>query len=175
MQEEPMDIRSERLPRLVRTLHWLGVALVLVGYLTSEAMEDEAGIAGAWHVLAGIGLLLLAVPRLAVHWYYRDRLASSDRGMANRMARLAQWALLAFLIAQPLLGVLAVWAEGEAFVLPFTSWSIASPFAGDLGEWPEELHEGLGNAFYAVIALHAGAALWHHFARRDLILRRMLW
>ncbi len=37
----------------------------------------------------------------------------------------------------------------------------------------EEAHELLGNAFYAVIGLHAVAALWHHFARRDDTLRRM--
>jgi cytochrome b561 len=60
-------------------------------------------------------------------------------------------------------------------VLPFSSWTIASPFGMELGEWPEELHQGLGTAFYAVIGLHAAAALWHQFLRRDPVLRRMLW
>ena len=38
----------------------------------------------------------------------------------------------------------------------------------------EEAHEILGTVFYAVIAMHAIAALWHHFIRRDTTLRRML-
>jgi cytochrome b561 len=95
---------------MVRTLHWLAVALVLVGYLTSEAMEEGGGLAGAWHVLAGIGLLLLALPRIGVHCWYRRHLAAAGPGIANRAAQVAQWALLAFLVVQPLLGVLAVWA-----------------------------------------------------------------
>jgi cytochrome b561 len=170
-----MGIQFEPHPRVVRTLHWLAVALVLVGYLSSEAMEEGGGLAGGLHVLAGIGLLLLAIPRIGVHWWYRRHLSAAQPGLANRAAQAAQLALLAFLVLQPLLGVLAVWAEGEALVLPFSTWSIASPFAGEIGEWPEELHEGLGTAFYAVIGLHAAAALWHHFMRRDAVLRRMLW
>jgi cytochrome b561 len=170
-----MESRIERHPRVVRSLHWLAVALVLVGYLSSEGMEEGGGSAGALHVLAGFGLILLAIPRIGVHWWYRRQFAASGPGIANRAAQAAQLALLAFLVVQPLLGVLAVWAEGEALVLPFSTWSIASPFSGEFGEWPEELHEGLGNVFYAVIGLHAAAALWHHFVRRDFILRRMLW
>ena len=37
----------------------------------------------------------------------------------------------------------------------------------------EEAHETVGNVFYAVIALHTLAALWHQFVRRDGVLRRM--
>ena len=42
------------------------------------------------------------------------------------------------------------------------------------GELLEELHETVGNIFYAVIGVHVLASLWHHFVRRDAILRRML-
>ena len=44
----------------------------------------------------------------------------------------------------------------------------------DAGHALEEAHEWIGNAFYAVIAVHALAALWHQFVRRDGTLRRML-
>ncbi|MCO8649276.1 cytochrome b, partial [Burkholderia multivorans] len=33
--------------------------------------------------------------------------------------------------------------------------------------------ELIGNAFYFVIGLHALAALYHHFIKRDDVLRRM--
>lgn len=39
--------------------------------------------------------------------------------------------------------------------------------------WPRPLH-GLGAWFLlALLALHAGAALYHHFGRHDGLLRRM--
>jgi cytochrome b561 len=38
----------------------------------------------------------------------------------------------------------------------------------------KEVHEWLANGLLAVAALHAAAALWHHFVRRDDVLTRML-
>jgi cytochrome b561 len=169
-----MDVQADRLAGSLRTMHWIGVVLILIGYLTSDGMEHSAGLAGSWHVLAGLGLLLLVVPRFLFHWKYRARLTSAQPGATNRIASLVHWALLVFVVVQPLLGILAVWSEGDALPLPFTSLAIASPFAGGIGDWPGELHEVVGNLFYGVIGLHAAAALWHHFVRRDPVLRRML-
>lgn len=163
----------DRLPASVRALHWIGVAFVLIGYLTGDAMED-GGSGARWHVLAGLGLLLVFVPRIWLHVRHRRDFSAAQPGGANRFASFVHMLLLAFLLLQPLLGMLAVWAEGDALSIPFTSWAIPPPFAGMDREWPKELHELLGNAFYAVIALHTGAALWHHFRRHDPALRRML-
>jgi cytochrome b561 len=38
----------------------------------------------------------------------------------------------------------------------------------------QQLHDWLGYAIAVLICLHAGAALWHHFALRDPTLRKML-
>lgn len=83
-------------------------------------------------------------------------------------------ALLLFVVVQPLLGILIVWAEGDALPVPFTSFQLPAIVA--LADWEgplEELHESVGNVFYAIIAAHALAALWHQFVRRDAVLRRM--
>lgn len=37
-----------------------------------------------------------------------------------------------------------------------------------------EAHEWLAYALIAVVVVHAAAALYHHFALRDTVLRRML-
>jgi cytochrome b561 len=76
--------------------------------------------------------------------------------------------------------------------LPITGWlmSSAGGYPTPLFGWVElpdligpndalfqtllELHDALGYAFAAVVALHAGAALRHHFVRRDETLRKML-
>jgi cytochrome b561 len=38
----------------------------------------------------------------------------------------------------------------------------------------KEIHELGANLILALAALHAAAALWHHFVRRDNVLTRML-
>ncbi|MGZ5869651.1 MAG: cytochrome b/b6 domain-containing protein, partial [Croceibacterium sp.] len=45
-----------------------------------------------------------------------------------------------------------------------------SPYRGTLAE----AHEWLAYALIAVVAVHAAAALYHHFMLRDSVMRRML-
>ena len=159
----------------VRWIHWLTVLLVAVAYLTSESAEERGdGGAGQWHVFAGLVLLLVFVPRLIVRLGSAHPPAPASAFEAWS-ARLVHVALLLFVVVQPLLGVLMVWAEGDALPIPFTAWQLPPLVVlGEAwGESLEEIHESVGNAFYAVIALHALAALWHQFVRRDGLLRRM--
>lgn len=157
----------------LRWIHWLTAALVAMAYLTSESAEDAGG--GQWHVFAGLALLLLFVPHL-----WARRTGGRARGHARsgwqlRSARLVHVALLLFVVVQPVLGVLTVWAEGEALAVPFTHWRIEPlvTLGEAWGESLEDLHELVGNVFYAVIAVHVLAALWHQFVVRDAVLRRM--
>lgn len=166
----------------VRAIHWLGAGLILLAYLTSELGEDmaEGQSAGVdWHVFAGLALLMLFVPRLLA------KFAASPLPIAPPLplprwsllpARLVTLALLLFVVVQPVLGILLVWSEGQALPIPFTSWSLPPLIVPGEGaeDLLEEAHETLGTIFYAVIAMHAIAALWHHFIRRDTTLRRML-
>lgn len=158
----------------VRWIHWLSVVLVAIAYLTAEAAEDPGATGGQWHVLAGLALLLLFVPRLLARFAGQHAPVPASPLQAWS-ARLVHVALLLFVVVQPLLGVLMVWAEGEALPVPFTPWQL-SPLVVPGEAWAEtleELHETVGNVFYAVIALHALAASWHQFVRRDGVLRRM--
>lgn len=164
-----------RYPLPVRWIHWLSVVLVVIAYVTAESAEDLGeGGGGQWHVFAGLALLLIFVPRLLA------RLASRhapvpDSAFEAWSSRLVHLALLLFVVVQPLLGVLMVWAEGEALPIPFTAWQLPPLVVlGEAwGEALEEVHEIVGNVFYAVIAVHALAALWHQYVRRDGVLRRM--
>lgn len=161
----------------VRVVHWISAVLVLVAYLTGESAE-EAGNGGTnWHVAAGLALLALFLPRLLAKLLPHPVPLSPPPPQWSRFpAALMMVALLLFVAVQPTLGVLSVWAEGEALAVPFTSWSLqpAIVLGKGAGEALEEAHEAVGNAFYAVIALHVLAALWHQWVRRDGALRRML-
>jgi cytochrome b561 len=158
----------------VRWIHWLSVVLVAIAYLTGDAAEHARSFGGQWHILAGLALLLLFVPRLLARVAGEHPPAPAP-GLQAWSARLVHLALLLFVVVQPLLGVLTVWAEGQPLPVPFTPWQLPPLLV--LGEaWEEtleEAHELVGNVFYAVIALHALAALWHQYIRRDGVLRRM--
>jgi cytochrome b561 len=88
-------------------------------------------------------------------------------------------ALYVLLLLQPLLGLLTLADEDELLVLPgggafAPGTTILADWADRLGK-VEDLHETVALVLLAVVAVHALAALWHHFARRDTTLRRMLW
>ena len=170
-----MSLTRDKHSLAVRLFHWLGVALVLVAYLTeeqAEALEHATGSAGPnLHVLAGVGLILLFLPRLLARGLERRR----RRASAQLAAVLLQLALLLFTVVQPVLGLLSVWAEGHGVDLAPLPWTLAPliELRGS-GHMLGEVHETLGTVFYGVIGLHVLAALWHQFVMRDGLLRRMV-
>jgi cytochrome b561 len=166
-----------RYPLAVRSLHWISAALILVAYLTADSAEDE-GVGGAinWHVLAGLALLLLFVPRLLARLFVRQHAPIARNATERLVALTMHIALLLFVVVQPITGILIVWSEGAPLAIPLTSWQL--PPLLQLGNgWEErleDLHETVGNVFYGVIGLHVAAAFWHHYVRRDRVLRQML-
>jgi cytochrome b561 len=172
-----------RYAAVLRRLHWGMFMLVVLAYLLIElrgyAPRGSALRTGLFqaHFLFGLALLLLIGPRL----WQRIRLGAPAvtpalPGWQAWMAKLTHLALYGFLLIQPILGVLTIWADGRGIPIYLTGLEIPSPFVGnhDVHEWLGDLHSDLGNIFYWVIGLHIVAGLFHHFVRRDDTLRRML-
>lgn len=172
-----------RYGRLLRWLHWSTVLLLVAIYATAELRGFAPRGSGLraqvmqWHMFLGLVVLVLVLPRLGA------RLSLPTPATLPPPAQWAAWAargthllLYAFLIVQPLLGLITAQSGERAVVIPLLQWQL--PFLVgenlDLHELTEELHVAVGKIFYAVIALHAAAALWHHFMLKDNTLRRML-
>ncbi|AND68844.1 hypothetical protein ATSB10_13900 [Dyella thiooxydans] len=166
----------------VRWAHWLTVLAVVAAYLLVEVGDDEdhggaVGPAMQGHYLAGLAVLaLLAVRVLGMALGPRPPIVPAPGHISVLAARITHLALYLFLLAQPVLGILAVNYAGEAVTLPWSGTPLPALVHADPGarEFVEELHESLGEIFYWVIGLHVVAALWHHFIKRDNTLRRML-
>lgn len=164
-----------------RLLHWLaGFAIALawiVGTVMGDLPRGDPRAAGlSLHFALGTAVLTLTALRLV--WRLANpRLepAPGTPGWQVAAARLAHAALYALMFAVPLSGVLAAWFGGKAINL-FWVATLASPFARDraLEKGAEEVHEVLANGLLVLVAVHVAAALWHHFVRRDGMLRRML-
>lgn len=165
-----------RYPLALRWSHWLSVALIAIAYVSAESAEGRDGSEVNWHVLAGLGVLLMLLPRLAARLWVHGSPHSPSSPIEKVVAHTVHLALLLFMAVQPLIGLLITWADGDPLTVPLLGVEIPPLLiVGEAREEAlEELHEVVGNAFYGVIGLHVLAALWHQFVRRDDVLRRML-
>jgi cytochrome b561 len=77
------------------------------------------------------------------------------------------------LFALPVTGWLLSGAEGEAMTW-FGLFPLPAPSSGLGEEALEDVHEFLFNGLLVLAALHAAAALKHHFWDRDRVLNGML-
>ncbi|MEC8918313.1 cytochrome b [Salinicola sp. LHM] len=173
---------SNRYSAKARHFHWTVAALVILAYsliLSTDIFPRSTGIPAFLlqsHFWAGIGVFLLAFPRLIERLRHLPPPVSPPLHPKLELAsRITHWALYAFLFAQPLLGIMTVWLSNGAIPVPGTSLAVPSPFGvtPHLGHSLESIHKTLGTAFYYVIGLHIAAVLWHQFVRRDDLLKRM--
>ncbi|MBA4112684.1 MAG: hypothetical protein C0492_04855 [Verminephrobacter sp.] len=92
-----------------------------------------------------------------------------------RLGHLVHGALYVLMIGLPLLGWLALSAKGKPAPL---LWGLELPQViaenKETSHRLKDLHEALATAGYALVGLHAAAALVHHHLVRDNTLRRML-
>ncbi|AJE98763.1 cytochrome b [Pandoraea apista] len=163
--------------------HWAVALLIVIAYAAVIAKgylpkgSAQRALSMTIHEWAGVMVLVLAVPRLLWRLIKGAPGPLPGQGWLVRASSGAVHLLLyLFLFAQPVLGYLTLNAGGHALMIP--GLDIALPqFIGkdaELRRSIKDIHETIGNAFYWVIGLHALAALWHHYFRRDDTLRRML-
>lgn len=166
----------------LRWLHWTVFALVLLAYvfinlfdLFPKGSAPRMNMLAA-HYLAGIAVLLLVLPRLAVRLSHVDPpILPAPDVWIQRLGKLTHVALYAFLIAQPIMGIVTLQIAGKPVTLFGVTFLPALFGPGDraLAHRWEDIHGTVGTVFYYVIGLHIAAALWHHLGRRDNTLRRM--
>jgi len=165
-----------------KALHWSIFLLVvgLYGVTYGEAFfpRGDPGRDAIWWLHISFGLLLAVL----VLWRIAMRLATGapalPPGMSpleRRLAAVAHSALYLLLVVLPVLGIALTWLRGDALSF-FGLFTLPAPVAADreLARTVKELHELAANLILAVAGLHAAAALWHHYVRRDSVLKRML-
>lgn len=172
-----MKSTSERYGTVARSLHWLSALLILglmaAGFVAANT-ADPAAKAAILRLHVPIGLLVLALTlgRLA-WWRFADRRPAAVAGLPawQRRAGGAVHALL-------YVAVLGLAASGIALMV--LSGAGAILFGGASGPLPDlwQFAPRRGHAVLAVLLavlllLHVGAALHHHFVRRDGTMARM--
>ena len=166
---------------VIRFLHWLTLFLVaaifILAFSIDFALSREQAVAlTQLHRSFGVTVWVVTLGRLV--WRQFARFPNWPADMPQVMRFAAQWseyALYALLLTQPILGLLHTNARGDRVNVFFLGQLPAiigqnRPLAKQL----LEVHETVGLLLLGLIALHAAAALYHHFWRRDDTLDAML-
>lgn len=171
-----------RFSTAVIALHWLTLFLLVAVYACMElrGLAPKGSVLRAdmksLHYSLGLSVLVIVVVRLAVRWAAgrAPPVVPALPVWQQRLARLAHVALYAFLFTMPILGWFTLSAAGTPIVL--FGMPLPALMAPDeaLGRQIKELHETIATVGYFLVGLHAAAALWHHYLRRDNTLLRML-
>jgi cytochrome b561 len=175
----PLRNTHTRFGRVSRTAHWatavLFLAAVPMGMFVTvlpETAPERAEFA-ATHVSIGLTVLLVIGVRLAWLVASPPPPLSGHSRAETRAAHAVRLLLYALALALPVSGVLMSLAGGEIIALYGAALPIAPIAPNDL--WPRLHGAILPLLLYAVLALHIGAAIKHHFADRDrAAIRRML-
>lgn len=164
-----------------KSFHWL-MALLVIGMLCvgfyMDGMEMGPDKIQLFGLHKSTGALILGLATLRLLWRWMNPVPALPAGIPfwqRAGAHLSHYGLYALLFAMPLIG----WAMSSAAGFPvsvygwFTLPNIV-PVDPDMVKLCKRLHYYGAVAFIALISLHVLAALFHHFIRKDDVLRRML-
>jgi cytochrome b561 len=166
---------------VAKFLHWLIAALILaqfaLGWLASTWQPSPTKLdLFVWH--KSTGMLILALLALRLLWRLSHKAPELPWEMPlweRAGAQLSHFVLYVLMLALPLTG----WVISSASNVPFKIfWTIPLPpiVAPDksLADLFATIHGWLVTLLALVLTAHIGAALRHHYVKKDTVLTRML-
>jgi cytochrome b561 len=173
---------------VAKFLHWT-LALLLLGMIVLGAIMNDLPRTDPLkftlfqlHKSIGIALLLLSVLRLGWRWAHpAPPLPAGMPAWERWLAKTIVVVFYALMIGIPFLGWAVVSTSPLNIptvlfgIIPWPHLPILPTLANkkELSETLGELHGFLAYAVLALLALHVGGALKHHFISRDDVLTRM--
>jgi cytochrome b561 len=161
-------------------LHWLVFALVVVQFVlgwTMPAIRRGMTPGRLINLHLSFGVLIMAVVLIRLVWRRTHPVATAAENIPpweQTLARAAHRLLYGLLLVLPILG----WAAASA-----RNWTVRVfdlltlpelvPTEAKIGFIAGDIHVALSYVLLGVIGLHAAAALYHYFVRRDRVLQRM--
>ena len=168
--------------RVSRWFHWIMAALIIGmlafgWWMNHIAARPDRFFYRSIHADIGYVVLLLTVIRLIWRGANPTPALPADTPRWHRIAaRVSHGALYAVTILVAVLG----WAHSGAHTPNYASWfglfqvpQITSPDKAAADAY-EDRHILFAYVLLALIVLHTGAALWHHFIKRDRVTARMV-
>ncbi len=170
--------------RVARNLHWaIGVLIIynIVSGIIHDPLGDVAGRAAVVAVMGlhkSIGFLVLALSVVRLVWrltHPAPPLPAAMPAWEKVSAHGLHWIFYALMIVMPMTG----WIMSSAGKNPLGFFGLfdipkfAVEKGSALAEGTHNAHELFGYAWAALLVIHVGAALRHHFILKDNVLLRM--
>ncbi len=175
-------------------LHWIVAFAFIANYAIIyyrdwflERRSEEARVFLSYHTAIGVSVLVFVALRIL--WKFMNRQPEDVPGSAleHFAAHAAHVLLYAAMIVIPLTGYLGTGGPSQFFfLLEVPRFADTQVFKTAVEGWmgltwkqfeaPMDFIHKQGGAYVVsvLVAVHAGAALYHHFVRRDVVLRRMI-
>ena len=162
-------------------LHWIMLSLIVATYTAMDIKSIfPKGSSGReaiaiWHYAFGLSVFCLVWLRLSARLAGQAPVVQPALpAVQARLAKAVHFALYALMIGLPLLGWLTLSARGKP--VPFFGAELPALIgkSQEMARWLKEIHESIATAGYFLIGLHAAAALYHHYLKRDNTLKLML-
>jgi cytochrome b561 len=165
---------------VAKFFHWLIFlmlfCMVIFGFLLEDVPKDWQPVAFNIHKLIGLTILTLMMLRLLWALANIKPMLPLDMPAWQRLAaRTVHKLLYLVVIAMPIAGWVGSAAAGRSPHLG--TWILNLPVPQDkaLSKAALMLHGTLAYILIALVSAHVLAALYHHFIRKDNVLRRMWW
>lgn len=171
---------SDRFPLSMRLFHWGIAALVLsmlaAGLLMIRSLDPWQLTIMNVHKAFGVLALVLVLARLVNRLCHRlPPLPNELSGLQKVIAKASHGVLYFLLLAMPVSGYLMQYHAGRPIDV-FGWFRLPAALQVDIQTYAvfRELHFWFAVALMAMLVLHVGAAIHHHFIRKDNVLKSML-
>ena len=172
-----MNDGQARYDRVAAGIHWITAVLVIsliILVLGGEGLEKATG----WPTVAmhkSFGMTVFALTLFRLFWRLGHRpppLPAETPALQRLAAGAVHTALYGFLLAMPLAGY--IFGSGGPYPMRYFGLDVPkAPISKPVADFFHEAHEIGGFTLIALLVVHIGAALWHHFVQRDGLISRM--
>lgn len=164
---------------VAKLLHWviaiLVIGMLIYGFCLDDIPREYRGMAIYSHKLIGMTILFLMILRTLWSLINKKPILPFNTKTWEKWAEhFVHYSFYAILFAMPIVGWMGSVAAGKP---PFVDgWTFNLPIAynKDFSHLLFRLHKQLAIIIIAFLLVHIVAALFHHFIRRDNVLRRMM-
>lgn len=176
----PMKGDSIRYGSFAVALHWLSAGLIFLvlplGFATalmSLAAPTLSAAIGAFRVHAVLGLLIFLLTLARLFWRPFDLVPTKPSTQPRWqwiVAKATHWLLYGLLVTVASAGICTILLSNA---LPILLMQSSGPLPHFFQVWPATVHSLAAFSLIGLIILHVGAALYHHYYKRDGLLLRM--
>ena len=164
---------------LTIALHWLVAGLIVLQFILAETWDFFPRPAIHFFIVTHMSFGFILMVAIAARLVWRSaqgrRFAYDGGPVLQLAAKMVHYGLNGLVVLEVCLGVATRWTDNKP--LSFFGYLIPSPFgtfSQATGDLVDQIHNITAWTIMVIAALHALAALTHHYVMRDGTLIRML-